>query len=136
MQFIAEILLKVVLNTTTLTPVTYIVIFYLCTNQIFTGINFHEILVKIAWLHSGGNRSNRRKPLTCCNHIMLYRVHLAWAGFKLATLVVISTDCIGSCKSNYYTITTTTAPTCNKFRIAVSVKSNYVYCTTSKFISL
>jgi hypothetical protein len=45
---IAEILLKVVLNTTTLTPVTYIVIFYLCTNQIFTGINFHEILVKIA----------------------------------------------------------------------------------------
>jgi hypothetical protein len=35
---IAEILLKVVLNTTTLTPVTYIVIFYLCTNQIFTDV--------------------------------------------------------------------------------------------------
>ena len=24
------------------------------------------------------------------------------AGFKLTTLVVIGTDCIGSCKSNYY----------------------------------
>ena len=43
-------------------------------------------------------------------HIMLYRVHLAWAGFKLTTLVVIGTDCIGSCKSNYHTVTTTTAP--------------------------
>ena len=40
-------------------------------------------------------------------HIMLYRVHLAWAGFELTTLVVIGTDCIGSCKSNYHTITPT-----------------------------
>jgi hypothetical protein len=39
-------------------------------------------------------------------HIMLYRVHLAWVGFKLTMLVVICTDCIGSCKSNYHTITT------------------------------
>ena len=29
-------------------------------------------------------------------HIMLYRVHLASVGFKLTTLVVIGTDCIGS----------------------------------------
>ena len=41
-------------------------------------------------------------------HIMLYRVHLAWAEFKLTTLEVIGTDCIGSCKSNYHTIMTTT----------------------------
>ena len=33
---------------------------------------------------------------------MLYRVHLAWVGFKLTTSVVIGTDCIGSCKSNYH----------------------------------
>ena len=44
-------------------------------------------------------------------HIMLYRVHLAWEGFKLTTLVVIGTDCIGSYKSNYHTITTTKVPT-------------------------
>jgi hypothetical protein len=38
------------------------------------------------------------------DHITLYR-----AGFKLTTLVVIGTDCIGSCKSNYNMIMTTTA---------------------------
>ena len=35
---------------------------------------------------------------------MLYRVHIAWAAFELTTLVVIHTDCINSCKSNYHTI--------------------------------
>jgi hypothetical protein len=43
-------------------------------------------------------------------HIMLYRGHPAWLGFELTTLVVIDTDCTGSCKSNYHTITTTSAP--------------------------
>ena len=46
-------------------------------------------------------------------HIMLYWVHLAWARFERTTLVVIIVDCIGtqcSCKSNYHTITITTAP--------------------------
>jgi len=31
-------------------------------------------------------------------------------GFELTTLVVKSTDCIDKFKSNYHTITTTTAP--------------------------
>jgi hypothetical protein len=39
-------------------------------------------------------------------HIMLYWLHITRAGFELTTLVVISTDCIGSCKSNYHTIMT------------------------------
>jgi hypothetical protein len=30
-----------------------------------------------------------------------------WTGFEFTTLVVIGTDCKGSCKSNYHTITTT-----------------------------
>jgi hypothetical protein len=34
-------------------------------------------------------------------HIMLYWVHLVWAGFELTTLVVNGTDCVGRCKSNY-----------------------------------
>jgi hypothetical protein len=38
-------------------------------------------------------------------HIMLHRVHLAMNVFELITLVVIGTYCIGSCKSNYHTIT-------------------------------
>ena len=33
-----------------------------------------------------------------------------WAGFELTTSVVIVTDCIATCKSNYHTITTTMAP--------------------------
>ena len=35
---------------------------------------------------------------------MLYRVHLAMKGFELTTLVMIATDCLGSCKCNYHTI--------------------------------
>ena len=39
-------------------------------------------------------------------HITLYhRVHLAWTGFELTTLIVID-----SCKSNYHTITCMTDP--------------------------
>ena len=43
-------------------------------------------------------------------HIMLSWVHLVLAGFELTTSVVIGTDCKGSIKSNYDTITTMTAP--------------------------
>ena len=42
-------------------------------------------------------------------HIMLYRVHIATSGIR-TTLVVIDTDYIGSWKSNYHMITTTTTP--------------------------
>jgi hypothetical protein len=42
---------------------------------------------------------------------IIYQVHLTWMGFELTSLVVIGTDCIGSCKSNYHTITATTTPT-------------------------
>jgi hypothetical protein len=38
-------------------------------------------------------------------HIMLYRLHLSCAGFEFTTIVVIDTDCIYSCKSNYHMIT-------------------------------
>ena len=41
---------------------------------------------------------------------MLYPVRLAWAEFKLTKLVVIGTDCIGCCTSNYHKITTMAAP--------------------------
>ena len=42
------------------------------------------------------------------NHIMLYTS--PWAGVELTTSVVIGTDCIGLCISNYHMITATTAP--------------------------
>jgi len=64
---------------------------------------------------SGGNQSTRRKPPTSVPQLtdklyQIYRVHPGCAGFELTTLVVIGTDYTGSCKSNYHTITTTTAP--------------------------
>ena len=37
-------------------------------------------------------------------HILLYRVHLAWLGFELPTLVVIGSECIASYKKNPPTI--------------------------------
>jgi hypothetical protein len=42
----------------------------------------------------------------------LYDIMLYWVGVEPTTSVVIGTDCIGSCKSNYYTIT---APTSLRF---------------------
>ena len=40
-------------------------------------------------------------------HIMLYTS--PWSRFELTTSVVIGTDCMGSCISNFHMITTTTA---------------------------
>ena len=61
----------------------------------------------------GGNRRTRRKPPTCrmslTNFIMLL-YSLPWAGVECKTSVVIGTDCIGSCKSNYHRIMVATAP--------------------------
>ena len=53
-------------------------------------------------------------------HIILYQVHLTLAWFELTTLVVIlGSDCLGSYKSNYHTITTTASlfPFIYRFKI-------------------
>ena len=91
---------------------------------------------------------NRRKPQTyhksltnfitnCCIEYIL-----PWAGFELTTLVVIGTFCIGSCKSNYHTIRTTTASiycclTINSFTIYISVHFFEIKeCPTLKSVNL
>ena len=54
---------------------------------------------------SGGNQSSRRKPTDLAQvtdtlyHIMFDRE----SSIELTTIVVIGTDCRGSCKSNYHT---------------------------------
>jgi hypothetical protein len=64
-------------------------------------------------------------------HIMLCTSH--WSRFKLTTSMVIGTDCIGSCKSNYHTITTTMIPGINIYFYIdlISVQHNYpMICIT------
>ena len=60
----------------------------------------------------GGNGGTWRKPLTCrksqTNFLALCCIKYTspWVGFKLTTLVVIGTNNIGSCNTNYHTSTT------------------------------
>ena len=44
-----------------------------------------------------------------------------WAGFEFTTLVLIGTDCIGSCKCNYHTIMTMMAPLMKMYHITMSM---------------
>ena len=65
--------------------------------------------------YGGGNRSTRRKPHTCRKSLTNFipkciEYTSPWAWFELTTLVVIGTDCVGSCNFNYHTITNTADP--------------------------
>jgi hypothetical protein len=73
--------------------------------------SFH-IIVVVSFI-GGVNRRTWKKPINLSYvtdklyHIILYTS--PWSRFGLTTSVVIGTVCIGSCKSNYHTITATTA---------------------------
>jgi hypothetical protein len=53
-------------------------------------------------------------------HIMLYTS--PWSRFELTPSVVIGTDCIGSCKSNYHTITATMPPPLSPNQLCRNIK--------------
>jgi hypothetical protein len=64
-------------------------------------------------------------------HIMLYRVLLAMNRFELTILMAIGTNCTGSCKSNYHTITTTTTANWTTNAHKLSFIRNGVLCRFS-----
>jgi hypothetical protein len=75
---------------------------------------FNNVSVNIVVISFIGG-GNRRKPPTCRKSMTIFMTscYIGYTsprvGFELATLVVICTYYIGSCTSNYHTITTTTA---------------------------
>jgi hypothetical protein len=77
---------------------------------------FNNISV-ISWLsvllveETGIHEENHRSVASHWQYLSSYIEYTSpWAGFELTNLVVIRTDCLGSCKSIYHTITTTMAP--------------------------
>ena len=64
---------------------------------------------------------NRRKPPTCHKSLTIFITWCCieytspWTGFELTTLVVLSTDYTGSCKSYYRAMTTMQASTLTYF---------------------
>jgi hypothetical protein len=72
-------------------------------NATFNNISFISWRSVLLVEETRGPGENHRPVVTDkIYHIMLYI--LPWSKFELATSVVISTDCIGSCKSKYHTI--------------------------------
>ena len=80
---------------------------YLFVCLVVFNATFNNILVIIM---VAGNRRTWRKPPTCHKSLTNFITILytsPWSRFELTTSVVIGTDCIGSCNSNYryHTIT-------------------------------
>ena len=67
-------------------------------------------------------------------HIMLYTS--PWSRFKFTTSVVVDTDCIGSCKSNYHTIMTTTAPFESLWNLLTHLYNTYLTSLKSSIINV
>ena len=93
--------------------------------QLYRGVSFI----------GGGNRRTQRKPPTFRKSMTNIMVHTSpWSRFELTTSVVIGTDYIGSCKSNYHTITATTAQHCIYRYIYIYIVEHIYFACNSNCI--
>jgi hypothetical protein len=106
---ITEILLKLALNTITPNPhpPIHVMMAFFPSTAFIVLISFYSVPLFFRRKYGMQYLSKWRCYFTW-KYTIQFRVHLAWAGFKLTTLVVIGNGCISSCKSYYQTMTTTT----------------------------
>jgi hypothetical protein len=80
--------------------------FFFCTDGLKQ--DSHQAYADRYWPDLSGNMwPNSSKDASFVRETGGSSTNIFPAGFKLTTLVVMGTDCIGSCKSNYHMITTT-----------------------------
>ena len=84
------------------------IIVFMVFNPTFNNISVISWRSVLLVEEKGGPGENHRPVIDKVYHIMLYTS--PGSGLELTTSVVIGTDFIGSCKSDYHTITATTAP--------------------------
>jgi hypothetical protein len=90
---------------------------FMVLNATFNNISVMSWLSVLLVEETGVPGENHRPVASHWQTLSQNVVHLTapWSRFELTTSVVIGTDYIGSCKSNYHTITATTAPSLKHF---------------------
>ena len=87
-----------------------VLVAFMVINVTFNNISVLSWRLVLLVEETGGPGVNHRPVASHWQTLSHNVVHLAWSRFEITSSVVIGTDCIGSCKFKYYTVTAKTAP--------------------------